>query len=86
VPSVLAVEGTDYSIYLADGRESEDPGAGEPIQGEMILGLPEGGYESAWYTPVTGGYSEWSILQGGENTRIALPEFRHDVVYQVRRR
>ena len=43
VGSVLAVEGEEYHIYLADGRELSDPRAGEPVAGEIGFRLPQGG-------------------------------------------
>ncbi len=86
LPSVLAVEGEDYSIYLADCREWDEPGAGEPICCELVCDLPEGNYEMASYSPLTGLYSPWSPLRGSPATRLVLPEFTHDIVLRIRRR
>ncbi len=86
VPSVLAVEGEDYSIYLANSLESGEPGTGETINGEVVCDLPEGDYEAAFYSPVTGLYSPWLPVHGGTNTRLGVPEFTQDIVLRIRRR
>ncbi len=84
LPSVLAVEGEDYCIYLADCREQDEPGAGETIRGEFVCDLPEGEYNAACYSPVTGLYSPWTSLHGDANTRINLPQFAHDIVLRIK--
>lgn len=38
--SILAVDGEDYAIYLADTREVGDPTYGDPITGNLALDLP----------------------------------------------
>jgi hypothetical protein len=81
--SVLGVEGLDYNIYLADERESEDPGAGMPIKGNILLDLPEGEYTCKCYSPVKGLYSPVIRLQGGKNTTVEIPGFEHDVVVRI---
>lgn len=86
LPSVLAVEGESYSIYLADCRESDVPGAGETIRGEVVCDFPEADYETACYSPVTGLYSLWSPLCGGRNTRLFVPQFTHDIVLRIQKR
>jgi len=83
--AVLAVAGEEYSIYLADARESEAPGAGEIIEGEIAVDVAEGDYEVACYSPETGLYSPWSRWQGGANTRLPLPSFKHDIVLHLKR-
>ena len=85
LPSVLAVEGEDYSIYLADCRELDVPGAGETIHGEVVCDFPEVDYETACYSPMTGLYSPWLPLHGGQNTRLFVPQFTHDIVLRIRR-
>ncbi len=84
LPSVLAVEKEDYSIYIADCREWGEPGAGELIWGELVCDLPEDEYEVACYSPITGQYSPWMSLHGGQSTRLVVPEFRHDIVLRMR--
>jgi hypothetical protein len=83
--SVLAVEGRDYCIYLADERELGAPGAGEAIAGEVVLDLPPGEYRMACYSPVTGLYSPWLPLTGGSDLRVGLPVFQHDIVVRIAR-
>ena len=85
LPAVLAVEGKDYSIYLADKREESDRDAGEMLSGEVACDLPEGDYQIACYAPVTGLYSPWLPLHGGQDTRVATPPFSHDLVLRIRK-
>ena len=85
LPSVLAIPGEDYSIYLADGREWGEPGAGERISGEVVCDLAEGDYRAAWYAPVTGLYSTWLPLRGGPRTRFLSPDFTHDILLRIRK-
>ena len=85
VESVLAAEGQDYCIYLADERELGEAGAGEPIRGQIALALPPCAYEAACYSPVTGLYSPaLTGLKGGE-IRLPLPAFQHDLVVRITR-
>jgi hypothetical protein len=83
VESVLAVEGKDYCIYLADGREWEHEDAGKPFSGTLTFDLPAGSYKTACYSPVSGLYSPWTRLEGGENVSLDLPEFEHDIVIRI---
>ncbi len=86
LPSVLAVDGGDYNIYLADHREWDEPGLGDPIRCELVCDLPAGNYVMASYSPLSGLYSPWTPLRGGPATRLDLPEFTHDIVVRIRRR
>jgi hypothetical protein len=83
LPSILAVDGEDYSIYLADCREWGETGLGEPMSGELMLDLPEGNYEIASYSPQSGTYSPWFPCRGGASTRLVLPQFTHDIVLRI---
>lgn len=83
--SVLAVDGEDYCVYLADERELEETGAGNPIRGEIAFDLPVGSYRLACYSPMTGLYSPELAVTGGENQCYTLPEFQHDIVVRIRR-
>ncbi|MBM3234719.1 hypothetical protein FJZ31_00295 [Candidatus Poribacteria bacterium] len=85
VESVLAVEGEDYCIYLADARKLTDPGAGDTIQGDIAFDLPEGSYKMACFSPVTGLYSPWMPVQPGKAIRISVPAFQHDIVIRIAR-
>ena len=78
--SVLAVEGEDYCIYLADSRELSDEGAGDPISGKIVLDLPPGPYQVSCFSPVTGLYSPAFRLVGGSDVGLDLPAFQHDLV------
>lgn len=82
---VYAMEGEDYSIYLADERELEETGYGDPINGSITCDLPASLFEVACYQPMTGVYSVWLPLPGGPDVKINLPEFRHDLVIRIRR-
>jgi hypothetical protein len=84
VESVLAVEGEDYSIYLADERELGD-GAGEPMAGEIVLDLPPGDYQAACYSPLSGLYSPSAAVAGGAGIRLGLPTFEHDIAVRITR-
>ena len=84
VEAILGVENKDYCIYLADERELDQVGAGEKIVGEIILNLPKGNYEMASFSPVTGLYSPWLTVFGGDSMHIAVPEFQHDIVLRLR--
>jgi hypothetical protein len=84
--SVLAVEGKDYCIYLADERELDEPGAGEPIRGSVTLALPEGAYYVSVLSPMEGQHSPAIQIDGGPATRLGVPDFRHDLVLQIARK
>ena len=84
VASVFAVPGQDYHVYLGDYRELNESGAGSEIRGDIVFDLPAGGYKLACYSPVTGTYSPWLPLEGGENIRISVPAFQHDIVVHIK--
>lgn len=81
--SVFAVTGEDYCIYLADAREREEAGCGDPIQGGLCFDLPPGAFEMSCFSPSDGVYSPRTPLVGGESRRVFLPPFRYDVVIRV---
>jgi hypothetical protein len=83
IASVLAVEGEDYCIYLADGREREEADCGEPIQGVLEMTLPDGDFTVSSYAPGTGLYSPALPTNGGASV-LDLPAFRHDLVIRIR--
>jgi hypothetical protein len=83
--AVLAVEGKDYCIYLADDRELTETGAGEPIKGTLSFKLPPGTWRMAFYSPQTGRYSPPTRIRGGPAVTVQMPSFRHDLVIQIRR-
>jgi len=81
--ATLAHPGAEYVIYVADKREGEDLGCGEPCSGRLSFSLPAGRYEVSFYQPVTGGYTgEPRQLTGGE-VALQLEPFVHDVVVHI---
>ncbi len=84
-PGGPGVPGEDYCIYLADGREREEPDAGEPIQGELRIDLPAGTYELKTLCPVSGQWSEAAPVASDGECLIPLPAFRHDLLVRLRR-
>lgn len=83
VASVFGIEAEDYNVYLADSRELDEPKAGSEIEGDIVFDLPGGDYKVACYSPVTGLYSFWFYVKGGEVVRISVPAFRHDIVVRI---
>jgi len=94
--TVFGVAGDDYAIYLADERElaaarglddgdAIDRGAGQTIEGELVLDLPDGTYQMSCYSPATGLYSPALPLQGGPAARVGLPAFTHDLAVRIQR-
>ncbi len=83
--SMLAIEGEDYFIYLADERERTDPDAGSTLQGRVVVDLPEGAYLLAAFSPAAGQYSPWRSLAGGAGASFLTPEFEHDLAIRIRR-
>jgi hypothetical protein len=83
--AVFAVEGEDYSLYLADDRELGEPEAGTPLQGRITLELPAGTFLLRCYSPVTGLYSPAFRIIGGSAFQFELPEFQHDIVVRITR-
>jgi hypothetical protein len=83
-PSIFAVAGEEYAVYLPDERERDAAGAGAPIEGHAAFTLPEAAWEAAFYSPATGLYGPWSPMAGGA-VRLGVPAFEHDIVLRVRR-
>lgn len=81
-PSVFGVPGKDYTIYLPDARELDETGAGTCIRGHVGFELEKGAHRYALYSPVSGMYSPWLPLAGGD-ADIALPSFRHDLTVRI---
>ena len=84
VASTFGVEDEDIAIYLADGRELDDAGAGETLSGELTLSLADGRYEMAVFSPVTGLYSPFVEVAISANTRLTIPAFENDIVIRLR--
>jgi hypothetical protein len=85
VVATVALAGSDYVVYLADGRQETDPSAGEPVSGPVSAMLPQGNFRASLYSPVTGMYSPVLRVQGGQRLTIELPPFQHDIVLRVQR-
>ncbi len=85
LPSVLAVDGDEYAVYLADERELDEPGCGEEFRGELALNLPDGTFSASTFSPATGEESPGVAMNGGAGSKLALPLFRHDIALRVRR-
>jgi hypothetical protein len=79
----LAVEGEDYAVYLADPRESDEPGAGSLLGGAIRFDLPPGSYRLSTYSPASGESSPALALQGGAEITVELPQFTHDIVVRI---
>jgi hypothetical protein len=86
VAGTLALPGSDYVAYLADGRELTDPSAGEPVRGPVSVTLPQGKYRASLYSPVAGMYSPMLSIEGGQRVTIDLPPFQNDIVLRIKRR
>jgi hypothetical protein len=86
VAAAFGVDGEDVSIYLADARERSEPGAGSCIEGELVVDLPPGDCQVAWYSPVSGLQGPALSVRGGPDTRLAIPAFQHDLVVRLRSR
>jgi hypothetical protein len=86
VEAVLAKPGCEIIAYLADGRELTDPGAGQPIGGEISFRLPSGKHRVAFYSPTTGQYSpSWQVSGGSDPIRLNLPPLEQDLALRVTR-
>jgi hypothetical protein len=82
----MSTDGRDYVTYLADNRELEDAGAGEPLTGTVTLSLPSGDYEVSLYSPITGESSPAVRISGGKPSDLVIPPFRQDLVIRATRR
>ena len=82
--SVLGVEGSDYCVYLADEREIGEEGLGEAISGTLGVNTPTGRYEVSCFHPEEGRSVALCDIDGGEDVRIELPPFEHDIVIRIR--
>jgi hypothetical protein len=81
--ATLAHPGTEYVIYLADKREKEGPGCGEPCSGQLKFSLPAGSYQARYYQPATGSYADESHTLTGGDAALHLEPFVHDVVVHI---
>jgi hypothetical protein len=84
--SVFGVPGEDFAVYLADAREPDEPGYGQPIEGSLTLKVPAADYLLSCFSPLTGLSSpDIRIRVEEEPLQITLPAFEQDIVVRVRR-
>ncbi len=81
--STLANQGWEYVLYVADAREVDAPGAGQPITWELAFTLPEGQYAARYYSPVSGEYAGGETKLEGGNVVLPLEPFLQDVVLHI---
>jgi hypothetical protein len=90
----FGVLGEDICVYLADERELTaardlpdqamgDPEAGSPIEGILVLNLPDATYDVRCFDPTSGLYAPALSIQGGAQTKIVLPPFVHDLAVRI---
>jgi hypothetical protein len=79
----FGVADREYVAYLADRRELDEAGYGEPVAGSAKINLPSGDFGLATFSPTSGAWSPWLPLPGGTAT-VELPRFRHDLVLVAR--
>ncbi len=81
--ATLVNPGQEYVIYVADVREADERGSGEPCEGPLAFTLPRQKYEVKLYDPVSGGYSAQTWQLDGGDVTLQLPPFVHDVVVHI---
>lgn len=82
----LANPGEEYVIYVADRREKEEPGCGEPCGGTLAFALPSGRYEARLYRPENGQSLDTTCTLDGGEVSLELAPFIHDIVIHVTKR
>ena len=83
--AVFGVPDEDICIYLADERELDEEGVGQPIAGELGLDLPAAEYRVAAYDPKTGVFSPYTRFQGGPGVTLEVPAFTHDLLIRIKK-
>ncbi len=83
--AVFGVPGEDICIYLADERELDEAGVGQPIAGRLGLDLPAAEYGTAAYDPKTGVCSPYTRFQGGPGVTLEVPAFTHDLLIRIKK-
>lgn len=82
--ATLANPGREYVLYVADAREVDAPGAGQPITGDLTFVLPEGRYRTRCYAPTNGEYIGREVALAGGNVTLPLETFEQDVVVHIK--
>ena len=79
----LGQPGRAYVVYVADQREVDDSGMGQPCHGRLAFTLPAGGYSARLYSPAEGRYTGQRLALAGGATGIELAPFSHDIVVHI---
>ena len=79
----LVQPGRAYVVYVADQREVDDPGLGQPCQGRLAFTLPAGSYSARLFSPAEGRYTGQRLALAGGETGIELEPFSHDIVVYI---
>ena len=82
--ATLGRSGEEYIVYLADAREIDETGLGEPCGGTFACALPDGSWEAHVFSPVEGTYAAATLPFDGD--RLDVPDFTHDIVLHIRPR
>jgi hypothetical protein len=83
--SALVVASGNRHVYLADAREKEDPLTGTPIEGSLVVNLPEHPHRIRFVSPVTGTATGEATTPGGNGAVIPLQPFQHDLLIELSR-
>ena len=81
--ATLANPGQEYVIYVADRREIDQVGYGDPCGGQLAFSLPPGVYEARLYEPASGAYTGKVYRVGGGKVSLSLEPFAHDIVVHI---
>jgi hypothetical protein len=83
--AAYGIPGERILVYLADERELGTAGAGDWIEGTVILTAPPGTYRVAAFSPETGEWSPAVRVTSDGRMAIDVPRFRHDLLLDVTR-
>ena len=83
IAATLANPGAEYVIYVADKRERDEKGHGEPCSGTLAFSLPAGKYEARLYEPANGEYTGRVFRLNGGGISLTLEPFTHDIVVHI---
>jgi hypothetical protein len=81
----LGVADRELVAYIADQRETDEPGYGDTVSGSVTIVLPDGRFGIAAFSPTSGAWSPAMPTSGGQAV-VELPAFRHDIVLVAKRR
>ena len=83
IAATLANPSREYIIYVADVREADAPGYGQPIEGELAFTLPAGSYRGRFYEPLSGQYTDREMDITGGDVSLALGPFCQDLAVHI---